>query len=311
VIAGVRSGHATDLAGATGCTVLLPPPGAVCAAEVRGQAPGTREVALLGPAGVVEHADAILLTGGSAFGLAAADGVVEGLAAAGVGYATPAGPVPIVSAAVIFDLPLVAPTRPGRAEGAAALAAAVAAVPGSLPERGSVGAGTGATVGAVLGHAHATKGGLGVARVAVGEATVAALVVANALGDVIGEDGRVLAGLRDPGGHASTAAAILALAAVPAPGPATTLAVVATDAALDKRDAWRLARSAHGGIARVVVPTATTFDGDVAFAVATGERVAPPLVALETAAAQAVADAIRDAVRSATGLGGVPGLGDP
>jgi L-aminopeptidase/D-esterase-like protein len=98
---------------------------------------------------------------------------------------------------------------------------------------------------------------------------------------------------------------------VPAPGPATTLAVVATDAALDKRDAWRLARSAHGGIARVVVPTATTFDGDVAFAVATGERVAPPLVALETAAAQAVADAIRDAVRSATGLGGVPGLGDP
>jgi len=311
VIAGVRIGHATDRAGATGCTVLLPPAGAICAAEVRGQAPGTREVALLGPAGAVEHADAILLTGGSAFGLTAADGVVEGLAAAGIGYATPAGPVPIVSAAVIFDLPLVAPARPGRAEGAAALAAAVAAVPGSLPERGSVGAGTGACVGMPLGHAHATKGGLGIARVEVGGATVGALAVANALGDVIGEDGAVLAGLRPTSGHPSTAAALLALAATAAPGTATTLVVVATDATLDKRDAWRLARSAHGGIARATVPSATTFDGDVAFAVATGERPAPPLVALETAAAIAVADAIRDAVRSATGLGGVRALAEP
>jgi L-aminopeptidase/D-esterase-like protein len=299
-------GHWTDAEALTGCTALLPPPGAVCAAEVRGGGPGTRETALFGPGPVRTGADAILLTGGSAFGLAAAVGVHEALAERGVGVATPAGPVPIVPAAVVFDRMLGAAAAPDATAGRAALAAAVE---NRGPHRGSVGAGTGCTVGKLDGASGWMRGGLGWARVVLaGDAVVEAWAVVNAFGDVLGEDGRPLAGLRRDGELAGSEQALLAGPA-PAPfGENTTLAVVATDATLDKTGALRLAAAAHVGIARATSPAATVVDGDVAFAVATGARPGPPLLALETAVAAAVARACRDAVRAAGSVQGCPAL---
>jgi len=290
VIGGLRIGHFTDEVRRTGCTVILPPPGSTASCEVRGLAPGTRETALLVPEATVDRIDAILLTGGSAFGLAAADGVVAGLAEQGLGFPTPAGPVPIVPAAVIFDRAVGEPAAPGPEEGRRALAGAVAATAGSWPRRGAFGAGTGATVGGLGGVP--VPGGFGAAVLDLpGGGRIAAVAVVNALGDVIGADGEVIAGT-------GTTAAILdgTIGSSPPVGQATTLVCVITDGDVDKLACLRLARAAHAGVARATSPAATAFDGDVAFAVATRAVPAPPQLLLETAAAEVTALAIRDAV---------------
>ncbi len=290
MIGGLRIGHFTDDAGRTGCTVILPPPGSTASCEVRGLAPGTRETALLAPEATVDRVDAILLTGGSAFGLAAADGVMAGLAEQGLGFPTPAGPVPIVPAAVIFDRAVGEAVAPGPEEGRRALAGAMAATAGSWPRRGAFGAGTGATVGGLAGAP--VQGGFGAAVLELpGGARIAAVAVVNALGDVIGADGEVVAG-------SGTTAAILdgTIGASPPVGQATTLVCVITDADVDKLACLRLARAAHAGVARATSPAATAFDGDVAFAVATRAIPAPAQLLLETAAAEVTALAIRDAV---------------
>lgn len=292
-VPGVRVGHWSDEVGRTGCTVvLLPDDGAVTAVDVRGAAPGTRETDLLAPDAIVPGVHAVLLTGGSAFGLAAADGVVRRLEERGIGLPTPAGPVPLVPAAVVFDLPTgSAQARPDRDAGHAATLAAEAGGPCG---NGRVGAGTGATVGKLLGPDRAAPGGVGTASWRLpGGATVGVVVVVNALGDVVDDDGRVLAG---PG----TVAHLLGAEAPAAPplGTNTTLAVVATDLALSKAAAQRLAAVAHDGLARSIRPVHTAYDGDTVFAASTGDR---PLdeatsLVLHAAAVELVAAAVRRAV---------------
>jgi L-aminopeptidase/D-esterase-like protein len=294
-VRGVRAGHWT--AAYTGTTVLLFPSGTVGSAEVRGGAPATREIALLDPSCTVSRIDAIVLTGGSAYGLASADGVMRFLAERGQGYATVGGPVPIVPAAAIFDLGGNGDERPTADAG---YAAAVAAERGALLPRGPAGAGRGATIGKWQGRAHSHPGGLGLAQAVVGPAVVAAVAVVNAVGDVLGPDGAVVAGSSAPPESE----------AFPDPEPFgarenTTLVAVVTDAALDKAACHLLARSAHDGMARALRPAHTRFDGDISFAVATGV-VNGHLDRLREAAAAVCAEAIRDAVRPGP-LGASPG----
>jgi L-aminopeptidase/D-esterase-like protein len=296
-------GHWSDPEGLTGCTVVLCPDGAVGSCFAPGGAPGSRETDLLSPAAAQPGPNAILLTGGSAFGLAAAEGVVGALEARGVGFPTPAGPVPLVPAAVVYDLMLGdAAARPGPAEGALAVAAAS----GGWPERGSVGVGTGCTVGKALGPAAWERGGFGAAsRMLPSGATVAAMAAVNAFGDVITDDGRTLAGVRSDDG-ARTDELLLRGNAVSRLGfEATTLACVLTDARLSKLETWLVARASAAGIARAVVPAWTRYDGDVCFCVARGEK-DEELVAVSAVAAGVVAAAIRDAVEQATAVAGCP-----
>jgi len=288
-IRGVRAGHCTR--DGTGVTVLLFPDGSVGSAEVRGGAPATREIDLLEPTRTVARIDALVFAGGSAFGLAAADGVVRDLAARGQGYVPAAGPVPIVPAACIFDLVESDGARPDADDGEAA--AASARRDEALPT-GRVGAGTGATVGKWRGRDGAVPGGVGVVWATVDGARVAALAVVNAIGDVIAADGQVVAG--------STASETAPAFPTPAPFEEdlhranTTLAVVVTDALCDKGACYLLAQSAHDGFARALRPAHTRFDGDLAVAVATG-AVEAHLDRLRIAAADVVADAIRAAAR--------------
>jgi len=300
---GIRVGHWTDRSAWTGCTAILAPEGTVAAGEVRGGGPGTRETDLLSPAANAPGVQAVLFTGGSAFGLAAADGVVAHLADRGVGYPTPAAPVPLVPAAVIYDLPLGDPAvRPRSEHGAAAC---IAATP--EPARGSVGAGTGATVGKLLGPEGWTKGGLGLAGDLVGGARVAALAVVNAFGEVLGEDGEVLAGAWEAGRYRRTVE-LLQEGRLPrrfGARESTTLVCVMTDARLTKTEAWIVARAASAGVARAVDPAATAVDGDVVFALATGRVPVEPF-AVAALAAHVASAAIRDGVRAATGAPGCP-----
>ena len=297
-VPGIRVGHWTDVAARTGCTVvLLPEEGAVASVVVRGAAPGTRETDLLRPEATVPRAHAILLTGGSAFGLAAADGVMAHLESRGVGTPTPAGPVPIVPAAVLFDLAVgSASVRPDAEAGRAAVLEAEVGRPCTS---GRVGAGTGATVGKLFGSP--VDGGLGTASVVLPSGTVVgALAAVNAVGDVVAEDGSVLAGATAPG----TVARLLAGEAPgpPPPGTSTTLAVVATDAPLTKTQCHRLAQVAHDGFAQAIRPVHTGFDGDTVFAVSTGDG--EPLddaafLVVQVAAVEVVTRAIRSAVTTA------------
>jgi L-aminopeptidase/D-esterase-like protein len=309
-VAGLRVGHFTDMRRPTGCTVVLAEGGAVCGVDVRGAAPGTRETDLLDPVNAIEHVHAVVLAGGSAFGLDAASGVVAWLEERGIGH--PVGParVPIVPAAILFDLWVGDPRiRPDARAGRAACEAAS----GAPPAEGSVGAGAGATVGKLWGIGRAMKGGIGTASLRIGGATVGALVAVNAIGDVIDPStGRPIAGARDAEGvrRVGTTARLLAgdLPPVLQPGGATTIGLVATDAALTKAECRKLAQSAHDGLARTIDPVHTTFDGDTLFALSTGRcpgRVHP--VALGAAAAAATAIAVLRAVRAARGLSG-PGL---
>lgn len=297
-VPGLRVGHWTDTEAVTGVTVLVPPLPNVATVEVRGAAPGTRETALLGPSMKVEEVHAIVLAGGSAYGLAAADGVTRALEADAIGYQTFAGIVPIVPAAILFDLGIGDPSvRPGPDEGEAAYRAAS----DGPVEMGSVGAGTGALAAGWRGFDHLRKGGVGSAAVTVGDAIVGALVAVNAVGDVFTLEGEPLTG----------GSPVPALAPVGEPRPLenTTLVVVATDAALPRGPLSRLCVQAHDAIAACVRPSHTRYDGDVAFAVSCGETEADP-DALGTAAFVATARAIEAAIRSARALGGAPGMED-
>jgi L-aminopeptidase/D-esterase-like protein len=307
---GFLVGHAATPRGDTGCTVMICPPGTRGGVDVRGGGTGTRELEPLSPLANAEGPNAVLLTGGSAFGLAAADGVVRWLEERGVGRPTAIGVIPLVPTAVVFDPSASEPgTRPGPAEG---YAACEAAGPG-VPERGRVGAGRGTAVGKILGRDRATPAGVGygVTRLA-GGITVAAIAVANASGDVLAQDGTVLGGPRGERGELLRSAELIPqMPDLPQwavrPGQSTTLACVCTDATLDKRGCGIVARVASAGIARVVDPAFTPNDGDVAFCLASGTGTpAPPgpanswmLTVLGTAAATATAAAIRDAIRAA------------
>lgn len=311
---GFRVGHWTDLEARTGCTVVLPPPEARGGVDVRGGGTGTRELETLSPLANSEGPTAVLLTGGSAFGLAAAQGVVRWCEERGLGRPTHAGAVPLVPAAVVFDLVEgESPRRPGPEEG---YAACEAAVPG-IPERGPVGAGAGAAVGKLLSRQRATRAGVGYAATKLMDGTiVAAIAVANAFGDVIGADGTLLGSPHDEQGNAVRTVDLLpGMAELPewrnvAPQETgnTTLVCVCTDAPLDKRSCAIVARMAGAGIARAVDPTFTPVDGDVVFCLAGAPgRPEPPLApglaatwtltVLGAVAATVTAAAIRDAVR--------------
>ena len=309
-VPGIRVGHATDLEAITGCTAILCDGGAVGGVDVRGSASGTRELDALNPLHLVERCHAVVLAGGSAFGLDAAGGVMEFLEARGIGFDVGVTRVPIVPAAILFDLRIGRPdVRPDRTMGRRAAEAADA---GPMAE-GSVGAGTGATVGKLRGMAHAMKGGLGTAAAALlGGVVVGALAAVNAFGDVVDpETGRILAGLRGPDGRpAGTGAAMRA--GILRPGYAaenTTLAVVATNARLTKGQASKLAAMAQNGIARTISPAHTTFDGDLVFALATGQ-VEADLNLLGATAADLVVQAIVRGIKKAGTLGGVPAFAD-
>jgi L-aminopeptidase/D-esterase-like protein len=298
-VRGIRVGHATRLEAATGCTVVLPPPGTIGSGEVRGGAPGTRETDLLRPGMLVEEVDAVLLTGGSAFGLAAAQGVVRWLEEHGIGFDTGVARVPIVPAAVLFDLGVGdAAVRPGPDDG---YAACQAATDGAV-EEGSVGAGTGATVAKLNGQEGAVKGGIGTASERDGDLVVGALFAVNAVGEILGEDGEPIAASRTSPPDATGSAW------PPVAGTNTVIGVVATNARLSKERAHLLAIAAHDAFASAVRPAHTLWDGDTVFTLATGDAEGGQDV-VERLAEIATARAIRRGVLSATALAGVPAVG--
>lgn len=290
-VRGLLVGHHTDLEARTGCTVIVTPEGGCVASGVAlGPAPGSREYVLLQPDKTVQTVDAVVLTGGSAFGLAAADGVMAWLEERGRGVDTGAARVPIVPAAVLYDLAVGSATvRPDAAAGRAAAEAASA----EPVAQGRVGAGTGASVGKLRGHGLATASGLGSHAARIGGAVVAALGVSNAVGNVVDPDtGQLVAGLADVQGLAAAEG----FAAIP--GANTTLVVVATDAPLTKAEANALATSAHVGIARVTRPSHTVFDGDTAFVLTTGTGPRVPMAALSVVVQEVVAAALLKGVRA-------------
>jgi L-aminopeptidase/D-esterase-like protein len=308
-VSGVKVGHFTDVRRPTGCTVVVTEAGAVGGVDVRGAAPGTRETDLLNPMNLVERVHAVLLSGGSAFGLDAAGGVMRYLEEHGIGYDVGVAKVPIVPAAILFDLGVGDPKiRPDAAAGYAAAAAATAHFPGS----GNVGAGAGATVGKFFGMERAMKCGLGSASIALAGLTVGAVVAVNGIGDVIDpRTGTILAGARTADGkhRLNTTQAILAgtLPAILRAGTATSLAVVATDAVLTKAQAQKIAQMAHDGFARTIDPVHTMYDGDTIFTLATGTSGKPGNVSLlGMMAADAVARAVVRAALAARGLPGLP-----
>ncbi len=309
-VSGIKIGHYTDKKAATGCTVILCEQGAVVGVDVSGSSPGTRETDLLRPGNLVEKAHAVVLSGGSAFGLDAAAGVMKYLEERGFGYETSAGKVPIVPAAIVYDLNIGdSKIRPGANEG---YQACLAATNGKVAE-GCVGAGTGATVGKILGVERAVKSGLGTAsqRIAAG-VVVAALVVVNAVGDVIEPGtGKTLAGPRKPDGRGffSTSQLWKGDFKELVPSFNTVIGAVATDARISKTEANRLACVAQVGIARTIDPCHTMYDGDALFTLSLGEKEAD-LSALGAAAAEVVAEAIARAIQKAKALAGVPAAED-
>ena len=315
-VTGIKVGHYTDPQGITGCTVVLCEGGAVGGVDVRGSAPGTRETDLLRPVNLVERVHAVLLTGGSAYGLDAASGVMRWREERGIGVNVGVGVVPIVPAAVLFDLGIGDPKA--RPDAAAGYQACETAAAGPVAE-GCVGAGTGATVGKLLGPKFATKSGLGTASTQIGKGiVVGAIVVVNAFGDVVDPArSAILAGTRNPlvGGFADTVKRMQGdLGQIVLSLANTTLAVVATNGYLTKEGANKVAQMAHDGLARTIRPIHTMLDGDTVFALATGERPkkgagADPSV-VGTAAAEVLAQAVIRAVEQAESLGGVPAARD-
>jgi len=322
-VEGVKAGHFTDPRRPTGCTVLLVEQGAVAGVDVRGGAPGTRETDLLSPLNTVQSVNAILLSGGSAFGLAAADGVMRYLEEKGFGFPAGSLRVPIVPAAILFDLGLGDSSIRPTAESGYKACQAARGGPGSQAEQGNVGAGAGATVGKLLGAGRAMKGGFGTASIRQADGlVVGAMVAVNALGDVYDPAGRLLAGARTPDGRRlADAAALLRKGELPelrgpfgktGAGGNTTIGVVATNATLTKVEAAKVAQMAHDGLARAIRPAHMPLDGDTIFAVATGKRpAAAGLYGLIGAlAADVLAEAIASAVLHAKGLPGVPAHSD-
>jgi L-aminopeptidase/D-esterase-like protein len=308
-IKGLKVGHWTDLDGATGCTVVLCEEGAVAGVDVRGGAPGTRELALLDPVCTVERVHAVLLSGGSAFGLAAADGVMRWLEERGVGFDVGVAKVPIVPAAILFDLGLGSPdARPTAANG---YDACQAASDGPV-EQGNVGAGTGATAGKLLGMGRATKTGLGsAAKRLKGGAIVAALVAVNAFGDVIdASSNQILAGTRKPVGKGFLNSqefieSRIGQLAGARGGANTTLAVVATNVSLSKSGATKVAQMAHDGLARSIRPVHTNMDGDTIFALSLGSKTGNVSL-IGSVAAEVLQQATVAAALNADSLYGLP-----
>lgn len=304
---GIRIGHASDFRGLTGCTVILAEGGAVCGVDIRGSAAGTRELAPCLPGHLVERVHAIFLTGGSAFGLDAARGVMEYLESRRVGFQAGQNRIPIVPGAVIFDLNIGSPkARPNAGMATRACRKATADVP-----EGSVGAGTGATVGKLFGITRATKGGVGFeSRGLAGGVLVQALAVVNAFGDVVDPaSGQVIAGARvaprSPQFVNTTEQMFRGKVRKSFGASNTTLGVVMTNAALDRLQATKVAQMAQDGLARAIRPVHTQFDGDLVFVLSFGEKKAD-VNTLGTAAADVTARAIVRAVKTARGLGGVP-----
>jgi len=303
---GFKIGHYTDVEALTGCTVILCPPKTRASCEVRGSSPGSRELALLAPDKTMQEVHAIFLTGGSAFGLAAADGVMKWLEEHKIGYETPWVKVPIVPAAVVFDLNFGDSNK--RPDPEAGYKACQNASESALQE-GNVGVGVGTTVGKWKGIEYRMKGGFGSSLEKTGELEVAAFAVVNAVGDVIDENGRTLAGARAEGGpflgdqdphRTFVRGKVLERTN-------TTLVVAATNANMSKVDLHRVCQRMHDGMARAITPVHTSFDGDVTFALAQN-TVAGDFDLVAEIAAHLTADAIRRAVRAAKTLGGVPGL---
>lgn len=304
-VAGIEVGHFTDARRPTGCSVVMARAGAVAGVDVRGAAPGTRETDLLHPSHWVQQIHAVVLAGGSAFGLDAASGAMRWLEEQGIGLDVGVGRVPLVPAAVLFDL-MVGDMRirPDAAAGYAACAAALA----SDPAEGNVGAGAGACVGKMFGMARAMKGGIGTASVTVQGVTVGALIACNAVGDVLNpETACVVAGARTADGAQllDSRRALLRgeLPTMALAGSNTTIGVVATDAVLTKPQAHRLAVVAHDGLARSIYPVHTPFDGDTLFALGTGAAGHNPgMLLLSALAAEVVARATLRAVQAARGI---------
>lgn len=310
-VTGIKVGHYTNLDAARGCTVVICEQGAVPGVDVRGSSPGTRETDLMRPMSQVDKVHAILLTGGSAFGLAAASGVMSYLEERNIGFETSIGKIPIVPAAVLFDLTIGdVKVRPGAEEGYEACKNAS----GTKVEEGSVGAGTGAMVGHLFGPARATKSGLGTASETIsGEVVVAAIVAVNAFGDVIDtKNGQVIAGVRleDGKGFGSTMEFLKkGHGYTVKPGNHTTIGVVATNARLTKEQANKMAQTAHDGMARAINPCHTMLDGDTIFALSTGDKQGD-ITTIGAVAANVMERAIIKAVNSATSLCNIPARKD-
>lgn len=315
-VEGIKVGHYTDREGITGCTVVLCEGGAVGGVDVRGSAPATREIDLMRPMNWVQEVHAVTITGGSAYGLDAASGVMRYLEERKIGFNVGVGVVPIVPAAALFDLAIGDPKA--RPDAEAGYQACQSATGGPVAE-GSIGAGTGATVGKLLGPKFATKSGLGTASVKIGKGiVVGAIVAVNAFGDVVDPDtGTIIAGTRKPviGGFVNTVKRMQGDLGQTLLGFAnTTLAVVATNTYLTKEAANKVAQMAHDGLARSIRPVHTMFDGDTVFALATGKppkkgKGGDPSV-VGAAAADVLAQAVVRAVLQAESLGGVPAARD-
>lgn len=304
-VAGIEVGHFTEMRRPTGCSVVIARDGAVAGVDVRGAAPGTRETDLLQPSNLVDKVHAISLSGGSAWGLDAASGVMRWLEDNHIGLNTGYGLVPIVPAAVVFDLGVGdASIRPDAQAGYQACLAASR----QPPAQGNVGAGTGALVGKLFGMPRAMKGGIGTASLCVEGITVAALIVCNAVGDVIDPTtGQVIAGARTTDGKALLGSRdAMVKGELPQnllAGTNTTIGVVATDAVLTKPQAQRLAQVSHDGLARAINPVHTMLDGDTLFALATGHSgKSASMLLLATLAAEVTARAVVNAVHAAQGI---------
>lgn len=309
---GIKVGHFTDKRRPTGCTVILTEAGATAGVDVRGASPGTRETDLLDPQNLVQQVHAVVLSGGSAFGLDTATGVMKYLEERGIGYDVKIAKVPIVPAAILFDLAVGDPKI--RPDARAGYEACKNASDKTLAE-GNVGAGAGATVGKLFGMQRAMKGGLGTASITLPNGfTVGAIVAVNAVGDIF-ENGKLIAGARTPDGKKllGTMAAILR-GENPPPllgGTNTTIGVIATDAKLTKAECQKIAQMAHDGFARTINPAHTMFDGDTIFALATGKvEKAANVTLLGALAAEAMAQAIVRGVKAAKGLPGLPSVND-
>ncbi len=301
-VRGVRVGTWTAPDRVSGCTVVLPPDGSVGAIAVRGSAPGTREAAALGPMGKVEVCHAVVLSGGSAYGLATADGVVRWLEERGVGYPVPGAIVPIVGAAIVLDGAVwAADSRPGADQGYAACEAAGE----EDPAEGRVGVGAGCTVAKVAGLEHAWRSGQGIAVRSAGEVTVGVLVANNAVGEVVADDGSHVARARVPD-DAPRFPMADPFRREAGPTSNTVIGCIVTNARLPKRDVARVADLGHSGVARAVRPAHTEADGDALFCLATGE-VEASLDLVAHLAAEAVAEAARRGPMAATGGASVPG----
>jgi L-aminopeptidase/D-esterase-like protein len=300
-VRGIEVGQAQDEEALTGCTVLLCRQGAVAGVDVRGSAPGTRETDLLDPVNLVEKVHAIVLTGGSAYGLDAASGVMRYLEEQQIGFPMGSVVVPIVPAAVLYDLGLGrADVRPDAVMGYRAAASASS----EPPAEGNVGAGTGASIGKVLGMEYAMKAGIGTASIDINGLIIAAIVAVNAFGDVIDPD----SGIKVAGLRSGTTLDVLRNSRMPSSSPSNTvIGAVATNAKLNKVQATKVAQMAHDGLAQAIRPAHTMFDGDTIFALATGE-VDADVSLVGAFAAQVMAQAIVRAARMARSAGGLPGL---